>query len=493
MSRRTQASIFRQKIEDILKNLRTRLFITYLVLILFSISLMGILFYFLTKEHLLKNKAGYLGSSAEVFIKFITPFLETEDDLAAASRFFLRQCWEQLDYQLQVIDSKGDIVADSRGLPVSAGKGDKKFLTALEGRESAWPERSPEGQKMCRAVPIRLNDRIIGAVKLTVSLKEFDSLFAVMRKYFFLTFFFSLFIAVLAALFFIQTLLKPLSRIRDTAVKIARGDLDSRVDYDSSDELGDLSKTINFMAEELKKLEQARSGFLGNVSHELKTPLTIIKGFVITLLGSPGIPEEWEHSLELINRETDRLTRLVNELLELTRLRTGRVNFHFSRTDLREILVNVYTGLLPRAEHVGISLYLAIPPALPSLWADADRIKEVCINLIDNALKYCSNGGRVEVEALEKAENVEILVKDNGPGISSDELPYLFERFFRAGSPQKTKGTGLGLAIVKEIVEAHKGIITVSSTVGQGTTFTIVLPIRKDKIGEEEENGACSH
>ena len=208
------------------------------------------------------------------------------------------------------------------------------------------------------------------------------------------------------------------------------------------------------MAEELKKLEQARSGFLGNVSHELKTPLTIIKGFVITLLGSPGIPEEWEHSLELINRETDRLTRLVNELLELTRLRTGRVNFHFTRTDLREILVNVYTGLLPRAEHVGISLYLAIPPTLPSLWADADRIKEVCINLIDNALKYCSNGGRVEVEALEKAENVEILVKDNGPGISEDELPYLFERFFRAGSPQKTKGTGLGLCNSKR---DHRG------------------------------------
>jgi len=470
-----------------LKNLRTRLFLTYLVLILFSISLMGILFYFLTREHLLKNKGAYLESSAEVFIKFITPFVETESDLAPASRFFLRQCWEQLDYQLQVIDTKGDVVADSRGFAVSAGKGDKKFLIALEGRESAWTERTAEGQKMCRAIPIKLNSRIIGAVKLTVSLQEFDSLFAVMRKYFVLTFLFSLFIAVLAALFFIRTLLKPLSRIRDTAVKIARGDLDSRVDYDSSDELGDLSKTINFMAEELKKLEQARSGFLGNISHELKTPLTIIKGFVITLLGSPGIPKEWEHSLELINRETDRLTRLVNELLELTRLRTGRVNFQFTRTNLREILVNVYTGLVPKAEHAGLSLYLNIPPTLPAIWADADRIKEVCINLIDNALKYCTSGGRVEVEAIEKPETVEVYVRDNGPGIASEEIPYLFERFFRAGSPQKAKGTGLGLAIVKEIVEAHKGIITVSSTVGQGSTFTIILPVRRDRGGSDEE------
>lgn len=468
-----------------MKNLRTRLFLTYLVLILFSISLMGILFYFLTREHLLKTKASYLGSSAEVFIKFIAPFLETEADLAPASRFFLRQCWEQLDYQLQVIDGRGDIVADSRGFPVSAGKGDKRFLIALEGKESAWSEQTPEGQKMCKTVPIRLNDRIIGAAKLTVSLKEFESLFAVMRKYFFLTFFFSLFIAVLAALFFIQTLLKPLSRIRDTAVRITRGDLDSRVDYESTDELGDLSRTINFMAEELKKLEQARSAFLGNVSHELKTPLTIIKGFVITLLGSPGIPQEWEHSLELINRETDRLTRLVNELLELTRLRTGRVNFHFAKTDLREILVNVYTSLLQKAEHGGLSLYLTIPPTLPVLLADADRIKEVCINLIDNALKYCPNGGRVEVEAVDKAETVEIVVKDDGPGISAEEIPYLFERFFRAGSPQKAKGTGLGLAIVKEIVEAHKGTINVSSTVGKGTSFTLVLPVRKDKSSAE--------
>jgi signal transduction histidine kinase len=461
----------------IFRNIRVRLFVTYLVVILFSITVMGTLFYVLTREHLLKSKEAYLESSAEVFTKFISPFIETDDDLGPAVRFFMRQCWEQLDYQLQVVDRNDTIVGDSRGFALFSGKGDGRFLKALEGKEQVWVERLPEGQRMNRCVPIKQNDRILGAARLSISLGEFDELFLAMKKYFFLTFFLSLFTALGTSLIFIGNLMKPIARIRDTAARIAQGDLESRVVYDSNDELGDLSTTINHMSEELKKLEQARSEFLGNVSHELKTPLTIIKGFVITLQGTPSIPEDWGHSLELIDRETDRLTRLVNELLELTRLRSGRIALHFSPCLVDELLGSVIRQMDARAREAGISLELTCQEGIPPINADNDRLKEIMINLIDNAIKYTAGEGSVTVAACAAAGNLEISVSDRGPGIAEEEIPFLFERFFRGTMRgKKVEGTGLGLAIVKEITEAHGGRITVMSSLGEGTVFTLILP-----------------
>lgn len=461
-----------------LRNIRTRLFFTYLLLILFTSTLMGSLFYYLTREHLLRSKEKYLGSSAEVFIKIITPFAEKEVDLAPAARFFIRQCWEQLDYQLQVIDKKGEIICDSRGFTQTAGYADKRFRRALEGKSEVWIEKSPEGQIMCKCVPIQFNNRIVGAARLSISLRELDELFSAMRKYFVLTFGLSLITAIVSSLFFIKTLMRPIIRIRDTAVKIAGGDLDSQVNYDSPDELGDLSRTINFMSLELKKVEQARAAFLGNVSHELKTPLTIIKGFVITLLGTPGISAEWSRPLELIDRETDRLTRLVEEILELTRLRSGHAVLRYSHCDLGEILRVIGAQMAPKAEKSGVTLHVRYE-GLPEIWADSDRIKEVLLNLIDNALKYgVSENGKIEVEASASGEIVEIEVRDNGPGIPADELPFVFERFFRGGSKKVVDGTGLGLAIVREIVTAHKGSISIRSNTGEGTCFTVKIPFK---------------
>ena len=467
-----------------LKNIRTRLFLTYLVLILFSITLMGVLFYFITREHLLKNREDALNQSAEVFIMYITPFIEmeesSEDALIPAVRIFIRQSWEQIDYRLQVVDKSNAIVMDSQGPLTSGSKGDVHFKRALMGKAELWTEESPEGKMMYKCVPVRINGQIIGAARLSISLGEIDELFSVMKKYFFLTFFLSLLAAAGASLFFIRTLMHPVTRVRDIAAKIAQGDLDSRVDYESRDELGDLSRTINFMADELKKLEQARAAFLGNVSHELRTPLTIIKGFVITLLSSDNIPEEWGRSLTLINRETDRLTRLVDELLELTRLRSGRVKLQFSWCDVEDILRTIATQMAQKMEQKEVSLIFCCSSPLPRIWADSDRVREICINLIDNALKYGASGGKIEVSACKAGEALEVAFRDNGPGIPENELPYVFERFFR-GDSKGVPGTGIGLAIVKKIVEAHKGTIIVESKVGEGTVFKVRLPIGSDQ------------
>jgi signal transduction histidine kinase len=233
---------------------------------------------------------------------------------------------------------------------------------------------------------------------------------------------------------------------------------------------------------EIRKLESARAQFLNNVSHELKTPLTIIKGFVITLIKSPDIPEDYRRYLEFIDRETDRLTRLVEDLLQIARFRSGREILKLNFCEPREILQHMHTQMAPKAREHRIYLGLDVPDSLPIVLADGDRIKEVLTNLVDNAIKYSPPHSRVDVSGRATEEELIIKVCDNGPGVPAGELPFLFERFFRGDEKRKrASGTGLGLAIVKEIVEAHGGRIKAESEEGKGTTFTVNLPLRKGK------------
>lgn len=231
----------------------------------------------------------------------------------------------------------------------------------------------------------------------------------------------------------------------------------------------------------LRQVEIARSHFLGNVSHELKTPLTIIKGFVVTLQKSPGIPEEWKRYLDFIDRETDRLTRLVNDLLNLARLRSKRTQMSFTFCDPAELLQDTYRQLLTQASLQDVTLSFEAPAALPVLLADADRFKEIVLNLVDNAFKYSPPKTQVTLEAHSTEENLVVVVRDNGPGIPAEEVTYLFERFFRGSDKggRRSAGSGIGLAIVKEIVDAHRGSIRVESSVGVGTSFIVELPLRR--------------
>lgn len=468
------------------KNIRTRIFLTYFLLIFFVIALMGTLFVWFIKTHLSSTREDYLISSSEYFIKFINPYIKSNEDVGPASKFFLRQYWDQMDYDLSVVNSQGEVVADSAGLPPFPIQGDKKMLSVLQtGKPLLWQTADQGSPYFYYCVPIIVEDKIGGAAKLGMSTEEFGEVFAVLRYYFLVTFVCSLLAAILLALIFIKTLMKPVAKIRDTAYQISQGDFDSRVNYTSSDELGDLGRTINQMAADLKKLEQTRTDFLANISHELRTPLTIIKGFAVTLLEEKdGSSEEYRY-LEIINRESDRLSRLVNELLELSRLRTGRFSLRLEKCSMADILSSISYQMNERAKQLDAELILHQEEDLPPFLADSDRIQEVFINLIDNALKYSSTGGRrgqVEVTVKKEEGHIAIAVSDNGPGISSEEQTQLFERFFQGGSRmQAVEGVGLGLAIVREIVDAHKGVISLESEKGRGSSFTVKIPIIESK------------
>ncbi|HEY3303794.1 MAG TPA: ATP-binding protein [Candidatus Binatia bacterium] len=237
---------------------------------------------------------------------------------------------------------------------------------------------------------------------------------------------------------------------------------------------------------ELKRLETVRSDFVANVSHELRTPLTAIRGYAETLLRSPPAdPKEAENFLTIIYRHSERLGRLIDDLLALSDLESGKIQITRERLQPAELIARVLEIFGDQARKKDISLSKDISPGLPAILGDSDRLQQLLINLIDNAVKYTPAGGEVEVSAaLAAGANhhlpvVEIAVSDTGGGIPEKDLPRLTERFYRVDKARSRElgGTGLGLAIVKHIVQAHQGQLKIESRIGKGTTVRVFLPV----------------
>lgn len=233
---------------------------------------------------------------------------------------------------------------------------------------------------------------------------------------------------------------------------------------------------------DLRRLEETRTRFLSSISHELRTPLTIIKGWIYTIKDEEPMLnfEEGRNALEIMDEETDRLTRLVNELLDLSRLRSKKLSIDMQTVKVDELVAKTFEQMSKNAERMNIAVSLEMENRDTELPADKDRMKQVIINLMDNAIKYTPSGGSVLIRTHRNDESWFMDVEDTGMGISRDELPFLFERFFRTKDKIKKKyikGTGLGMAIVKEIVDAHKGSIDVESEEGKGTKIRIAIPL----------------
>lgn len=243
---------------------------------------------------------------------------------------------------------------------------------------------------------------------------------------------------------------------------------------------------------DLRRLEETRTKFLGSISHELRTPLTIIKGWIHTIIDEENIvqSEESTRALKIMDEETDRLTRLVNELLELSRLRSKKLSFELETVDIDKIVEETIGQIANNASRMNIRLELESQTSGTELSADKDRFRQVIINLVDNGIKYTPAGGSVTVRTAREDSIWIMEVEDTGMGISKDELPFLFERFFRTKDKNKKKyikGTGLGMAIVKEIIDAHHGKIQVSSEEGKGTRIHISIPLKWEEESENPE------
>lgn len=258
----------------------------------------------------------------------------------------------------------------------------------------------------------------------------------------------------------------------------------------SEDERG-IMAVIHDVTEQ-SKLDEARREFVANVSHELRTPLTNIKGYTETLLDNSDIPKDTERSfLAVIAGEADRMTRIVKDLLTLSRLDYGKLDLKFRVFSLRRLIESVYNAMQMYAGQHGHSFSLEFLGDVPDMFGDRERIEQVVVNILSNAVKYTPDGGEIHISAGASDDHtVFIKVSDNGIGIPEEDIPRLFERFYRVDKARSRErgGTGLGLAIAKEIVEYHRGTISVESRVDAGTTVTIRLPVSPGAHGDSHED-----
>jgi len=270
---------------------------------------------------------------------------------------------------------------------------------------------------------------------------------------------------------------RPMRQLALAAHGIAGGDLAQRVPLASDDEVGQVARSFNAMAESLQRMEQQRQNMVADIAHELRTPLSVIQSNVEAMLD--GVLPTNREELDSIHQEALLLNRLIGDLRTLSLAEAGQLALDKQPIELSETVARVADKYRLRAEELGAALSVEIAPRLPQVLADAARVEQVLANLIENALRYgVSSGGRVILGARTVPDGVEAWVRDTGPGIASEDLPHVFERFWRSEKSRnrQTGGSGIGLALVKQLVEAHGGRVSVESTPGQGTTFRIVLP-----------------
>ena len=385
--------------------------------------------------------------------------------------------------ELQFISPGGKIVASSYGKFAGRSSSTPEIQQAIDSQQTRhYKGRNPLTGEHILAVSspmIYTNGEVIGVLRYVTSLRNADlqvlmiALIAVTVGLLFIGSIFFL------SSFFIRSILVPVSQINATAKRIAAGSYGVQIPGQYDDEIGELVNTINDMSVKIGQSEKTQTEFISSVSHELRTPLTAISGWGETLLTSENLDAETRRGVVIIAREAKRLTSMVEELLEFTRMQDGRFTLHVETADILAEFEDTVFMYGSRLKQEGISLhYDGCEEEIPEIPCDVARMRQVFLNILDNAAKHGGDGKRIDASIAQEGGFVVIRIRDYGPGIPEEELPRVKMKFYKGSS--KARGSGIGLAVCEEIVTMHGGTLTLENADGGGTLVTISIP-----IGEE--------
>ena len=390
--------------------------------------------------------------------------------------------------ELMAVDAYGNVTSTSSGFAVNEKIEMPDFEAAL-----ASPDRMGSfqgelgGEKIIAISSIApVNDESLVAVRLVASLTRVDGLIYTVVTMAVLAGIAIIFFMLLSGSYFISSIVIPVGEIGKTARKIAHGNFSTRLEKKNDDEIGDLCEAINYMAEELGNTDKMKNEFISSVSHELRTPLTAIKGWSETILDAGDDRETIQKGMRVIISETDRLSLMVEELLDFSRMQSGRLKLIIEKIDLLaelEEAVLMYTEKA-RREQLDFQYEERLEAAI--VMADKNRLRQVFINIIDNAIKYSDAGGKIRILAAAEGDYFVVSVSDTGCGISPEDLPKIKQKFYKANLTRR--GSGIGLAVADELGSSFGGSIDVQSTLGEGTTVTIRIPnVRRYEIWQQAQ------
>lgn len=430
-------------------------------------------YYYGGVEQLLKERVS-------IASEFLNKYGEYSD-IEGKSNFLFNTFLGESDkkFLVQTLDKEGFVVMDSFGITTAQKIESADVLAALSNQMSASVnlDEITNERTMSVARPLKRYSTIDGVVRYTVSLTKIDQ---AVRQYYATSFtisFLLIFLLVFISALLSQSIVFPIQKLILVARTMAQGNMDVRAESVYDDEIGELSNTLNYMAEEIRKSDQLKKDFISSISHELRTPLTSIKGWGETLLNEDIEPgSNLDIGLKIISSEADRLSGMVEELLDFSRLESHQMKVFKTPLSLRKVVKSVYNQMLPRAK--GIDFQCMFDGTDTLIFADANRLRQVMINLVMNSIKFASNDPRIILYLKGYENKVVLSVEDNGIGISSENIHRVREKFFKENL--NLPGSGIGLALVDEIVKLHDGKMYIESEEGSGTKVIIEFPAFRD-------------
>lgn len=414
----------------------------------------------------------------------------TDAEFAAGAVDFVSEFSEKSSAEVWVIDKSGKVIVSSSGFGISYPEM-PDYYEALDSEDeslfTSWEGKIESGEKIMAVTTLIKDDdsAVRGAVRYITSLDAVDSQLITVYCMIGFVFLIIALIVLISGFIFVSSIVKPIKEINETTKLIAGGNMDARIDhYLYKDEIGELCDSINNMAAEISTADRLKNDFISTVSHELRTPLTAIKGWGETILQvSDTDPALTQRGMNVIIDEATRLSGIVEELLDFSRIQNGALSLRIEKMDILAELDETVFAFKDRATREGVDLVYNAPDLPAPMDGDADRIKQVFVNILDNALKYTKQGGKINVTADVADDKIKITISDTGCGISAEDLPHVKEKFYKTN--MTVHGSGIGLAVADEIVKLHKGTLDIDSVLGEGTTVTLGFDIDHVELGEE--------
>ncbi len=461
------------------RNSLTRRWLTHVFAVIVGFLLvLQVLFTLMLRYYYYQSVESALDSRAALYQRTMEMTASAETaNWDTGSRELITYFTEKDKMELQVLGVSGKVLLSSNGFVPSETAVPMDFRLALKSEDGEGRWRGRVGGEQAMALTVLQKDQsgeVVGALRYVVSLTLVNRQVALLSLLLFGFILLIVFFMTLSGVYFINSIVNPVAAVSHTARRIAMGEYGVRLDKHYDDEIGRLCDSINFMAGEIGAAEQVKNEFISSVSHELRTPLTAIKGWSETLQAAPEDRELTAQGLAVIGKEATRLSGLVEELLDFSRMESGRITLKKTKLDMLAELEEAVFLFRDRAARAGVRLEYCPCDTLPPVMGDADRVKQVLVNILDNAVKYSHPDDRVRVEAAAMPQGVQIVISDTGIGIEPDKLAKVREKFYQSdpGNP----GSGIGLALADEIVRLHNGTLEIDSELGIGTAVTVTLP-----------------
>lgn len=469
------------------KSLFGRMLFVYILIIIMAFSLVGGIFFEMLKNQYLDTQMNLMIASAQEINTWATEnyYEKMSDEDFRQHLVNKAQTEGTVIWLVSSALNRVYMIAD----PEQKGNADTDFMSenikeilALNGQGNAVKQVAAntkpfKSAMMSIAIPLMVDSTFVGSVVVHKEVEDFSVGISAIFRQVFTPLVISVGFAAILVFVLSRYIVKPIRNIAFGATELARGNYDWRVNRTTNDEIGELAIAFNRMAEELKLQDGLRNTFIANVSHELRSPLTSVQGFIQAMLDGAIEDGDRDKYLQIVLGETKRMSTLITDLLNLAKVESGKFPIEYSEFDINELLRRCLLMFEQRIEEKKIVVHVGLSEDKLNVWADEDRISQVITNLIDNAVKFTNEDGELKVWTFCTENKVHVNISDTGAGIPQEDQPYVFERFFKGDKShsQGTPGTGIGLSIVKRIIAQHGETIGLQSEPGKGTTFSFTL------------------